>query len=407
MPRVPEAFIKCRYGADCFARVTEDPFRRVEFDRSLGYQYIFDLFWPIAEAMLDIELTRPDVMVVHSLSASPAHFVNIHMNVLVYDQHLGQIFRQLNVFGTASAAPDAESLVINYFQQLFGQKCYVKSKFGAAYRLAQEYIKPWAVGKLAEIDETDDDRIQHAIVSLGQEAFVIGHEIGHILVRRGRPGDAFRVQSELTGEIALSGDIDDAWEHANAMWDIRDATLAAAGAGPAPRISREEAESEARQYQKEVNDAFNSDEKLVVERVCDYLGFVCAQEVYRSSLEKAPAELALPWHCAARASFGAMLNLQLVQLFDDQADGRGITNEYVLQSSIRNVSIRETLRRMAPKTVSADELEAIFPMQSEYDQLFFARAYAFPCDGYLKAGSRYDELGVAQRHAVREMLFYY
>lgn len=417
---IPESYLRATYGTDFRERVKEQ--------LSTVYHRIFDSFWPAASRFFEIETIKPEMLIVHSMSARAMHIRSAASECVIYDQYLGQIFSTVTRLVLNEASRDH---VDEYFNKLLGQRCFISGQFGTALLIAASRQNR---EKLDPIPESAATRHRRSTLTLGQEAFAIGHEIGHILMKQapdaGRPLATEYAQTVADALIAADFMADpkmmeSAWQE---YVSDRDRALAADGIfPPTPGSAAYEEFLSLREEERcafMVPDAdieqlkrdFPTNHRLAEESLCDMLGFLSSLLFHRNN-----PDATMDSHIAAvESSVLALHNLRLIEAFDVKVKGHFAPNETPVdvnrefhESMVRLSALRQHIKnysRTSDWGVSYDSTHnAAVDVNRLYAKAVMDRMlFAYDFEVYLSRGHRLDDdyaaLAPDQKSTVRAIL---
>jgi hypothetical protein len=175
----------------------EDAFDRVASPLAETYRKLVPQVWALlvgsqlsAHPELADKVGAPAVEVVHSIATRPLSSFDGDSWYLTYDQHLGQVLSRLTRLVMSEVEPE---IADHYLRKLFAQRLFVAGQFTAAWAMSN----PRATPKRPPPETVDDFKRRMQLVS-AQEAFVIGHELTHILI-----GQIPQVREELREELFM------------------------------------------------------------------------------------------------------------------------------------------------------------------------------------------------------------
>jgi hypothetical protein len=289
----------------------DDAFARVEPALAVIYGDLVGELWRAllatqAPAYLDATAAAqpPRIEVVHSILSRPMSSRDGGQWFLTYDQHLGQVLSRLTKLVLSEASPAAADA---YLQKLFAQRLYVAGQFTAsvAMLMRSQQRKP----PVLESPEQAEARGQAV---LAQEAFVIAHELTHVLLRK------VDVREELADEVfSILDDVSRADrpgpEEFEAQWNQSFRDLATRYGFPDAEIPPIDHDRLDDSVSDRVTSALRERPDLLEECLCDYAGSIAAA-LSAVSFRQASVEESFV------ASAMALHHLRLLQLLDNYAN---------------------------------------------------------------------------------------
>lgn len=267
--------------------------------------------------------------VVHSLATRPLSSFDGKSWYLTYDQHLGQVLNRLTRLVLSEVDRDVAD---RYLEKLFAQRLAVAGQFVAALAMS----KPW-LGSTPPPPETSAQLKRRSLLVHAQEAFVIGHEMTHVLL-----GQVPALRDELADELFMLLKVEQATPEATdqeAFEEYWDSSVRAA-------LQRYGLTPSKERYRGLWNppagavEALSSDAALLEECICDYVGSVAGAMASVRLGRSLPTE-------AFVASGIALHNLRLLQQLDRYASGtEGDERDATFQESVTRLSVHRTAIRV-------------------------------------------------------------
>lgn len=399
---IPESYLRATYGTDFRERVKEE--------LSAVYHNIFDAFWPMASSFFETHSSKPEMLIVHSMSARPMHIRSTSSEVVVYDQYLGQIFSAVTRLVLNEASRDH---VDEYFDKLLGQRCFISGQFGSALLIAASRQER---GKLEPIPESTGTRLRRYTLTLGQEAFTIGHELCHILMKQSP--DAGRSlandYAQIVVDALLATDFKSDPKNLESAWEeyVSDLDRALAADGifpPAPESPgykdflafREEARRDFMGPDADIEELqrnLPNNRRLAEESLCDMFGFLSSLLFHRDNPQDA-----MDWRIAAvESSVFALHNLRLIEAFDARIRSQYIANQMPVEvnrefheSMVRLSALRAHIKNYSQTSewgISSDLThDAAVAVNRLYAKAVMDRMlFVYDFDVYLSRGHRLD-----------------
>jgi hypothetical protein len=338
-----EWLIKATYGNDCRERVSS----------VLGgfYTSAAESLWlHLRESFDQGPNPQPVIEVVHSPVSRPTMFRHGQHEILVYDQHLGQIFNRLTSLTIEDASAQA---VEQYVYKLYAQRALVVGRFrtAALFGLMAKFLR----GRIDPTPENPGCLARRSQLVAAQETFVIGHELVHTCLSRDKSGAGERISwytdlmrlthkapfyhvdfPHLSDRRAMAEAFDDEYEEsmrsALRRRGIPDSDL------PLPRV-RDPAETElllnTREHMAEV---VTSQPELLEECCCDAFAFIGALKTLTRHGHNPTV--------VASGALMALYHLRLIQFLDrivaGQLDAPGIYSltDFFAQATARASMLR-------------------------------------------------------------------
>jgi predicted nucleic acid-binding protein len=303
------------------------------------------------------EVETPVVEVVHSIATRPLSSFQGGKWYLTYDQHLGQVLSRLTRLVLSEADPEA---VDRYLEKLFAQRLAVAGQFLAALAMGKRCTKP----VLPPIESPKQSNRRFRFVH-GQEAFVIGHELTHILL-----GQIPQLRDELAQEVFRFLEVDvgvSATRRREAFEEDWDSSIRAAlqRYGLEPRRDRYPARWDPPEDEAA---ALTGNPDLLEECICDFAGSIA------SALATArPGGISVGDSFIASAM--ALHNLRLLQQLDEYARGTETQeSESAFAASMTRLSVHRTVIRAFCHVMNRSL--AIDPAHVVRETVAFNKAYA-------------------------------
>ncbi|QIS20958.1 hypothetical protein [Nocardia terpenica] len=323
--------------------------------------------------------------------------------------------------------PSTIEQVETYLHKLFGQRCLVIGETTTAALFAMAHEQTRLTG--AAIAETSEVTVRRHILTRAQEAFVIGHEICHILLRS--PGDMTQLWLEDTLDTIQTKQKTGYRASLRGLRAYReDFDRAVARRGivvPTPGSLRYLRESlRWMRWRKRLMNTAELDEfsaqltvgsPLVEECVCDTFGLIAAI----LNLSKTKAD----WTTAIEASVLALHNLRLIQSLDEEAAvsvagraDRPPAESSVLAAQVRLSFLRREIRQAGHRIFPEFDADEAHACAVRTNQTYAAQIMDHVLFGYFvgrEEGLRYsrdhpeevDAIGFDEIPALRLLLGFY
>jgi hypothetical protein len=292
------------YGRDAFVRV--QPVLASGYEAACATAWDALITTHVRDARGASALACPQLQVVHSIISRAASAREGKTWSLVYDQHLGQILSRLTRLVRGQASTKA---VDAYLHKLFGQRLLVAGEVVGALAM---WVRSQAREPLpAESVEYLSERLE---LVFAQEAFVIAHELTHVLLNR---VPAVRVE--------LSEEVFDFVQHipppsaevAEAYPDFWRDSIVDVYARYGLTIDRNKVEADEPEASRDLGTELRSNPRLLEEVICDYAGAIASAQVCK-------AIAGISYERGFTAAGIALHNLRLLQILDgySRPDGR-------------------------------------------------------------------------------------
>lgn len=281
-----------------------DAFVRVQASLASGYEAMCTTAWDalvtthVGHGRGKPVLACPQLHVVHSMISRAASSREGKTWSLVYDQHLGQILSRLTrlVHGQVSTrAVDA------YLYKLFGQRLLVAGEVVGALAM---WVRSQGHESLpGESEEQLDERLELVVA---QEAFVIAHELTHVLLNR-----IPEVRVELSEEIFdfVQRILPPGADVAEAYADFWRDSIVDVYARYGVTINRDMIEADEYETSRDPGAELRSNPCLLEEVICDYAGAIASAQVCK-------VIAGIRYERAFTAAAIALHNLRLLQMLD-------------------------------------------------------------------------------------------
>ncbi|MGN6131684.1 MAG: hypothetical protein ACTHOK_15185 [Nocardioidaceae bacterium] len=308
---------------------------------------VADTLWPKLAEIFKLTAAPPQLAVVYSMQSMPRFFSVSGTELLVYDQHLGQVLTQLTRLTVLGIEPE---LVDAYLAKLFALRFFVRGRLveagSSVIMYAQRAEELRAAWRPSPADRASVLRLQpHHVLGDAQERFVLAHELAHH-VQRVEPGafaeleddmrdvlDAWVASCERQPEMSefhkdeYFTSAEKAWERRHGPLDDDVKKLVRERALPEGTLTKLSPGAHARS----VRAAIEENPTLRTEVACDTMAMLAVM------FSSATAET-LSVDIAGAAL--ALHHLRLLQFIDDVADGRSLGASYSLDvhASIQRLS---------------------------------------------------------------------
>jgi hypothetical protein len=281
-----------------------DAFVRVQPVLASGYETACTVAW---DALVSTHvrggrggsaLACPQLHVVHSIISRAASCREGKTWSLVYDQHLGQILSRLTRLVRSQASTKA---VDAYLQKLFGQRLLVAGEVVGALAM---FVRSQVREPLpAESGEHLSERLE---LVFAQEAFVIAHELTHVLLNR-----IPEVRVELSEEVFdfVQRIPPPGAEVAEAYPDFWRDSIVDVYARYGMTIDRDAVEADKPEASRDLGAELRSNPRLLEEVICDYAGAIAAAQVCKVTA-------GIRFERGFTAAALALHNLRLLQMLD-------------------------------------------------------------------------------------------
>lgn len=307
--------LHAQYGADCE--------RRVRNSLAARYRATAGTVWEAIATLTTANGSVPALAVVHSPQSLPRLLTLDTESVLVYDQHLGQVFSRLTRLTLGRAEP---LLVDSYLAKLAGVRLLSRGRWqsAAAFAYMSVSFRDQAVSR--QPAETEGDRSRRHRLTSAQEVFVIGHELAHHL--RSAEPEVFAsfdedVETVLKSwheaertELGADDMVEELTRSAAAVWERRHGPLEPDEIAQIRKGFADQADDDPMGADRRTTfDTFMNDSQFREEATCDVLaGLATIPVLVRGGLPATEAVEAVGY---------ALHHLRLIQTINLVADGHG------------------------------------------------------------------------------------
>jgi hypothetical protein len=298
------------YGRDAFVRV--EPVLAGNYEAICAAAWDALVTTHVGNGREEPVLPCPQLHVVHSMISRAASTREGKVWSLIYDQHLGQILSQLTRLVHGQALTEA---VDAYLHKLFGQRLLVAGEIVGALAM-------WVRSQEGELmpTESGEQLIERLELVCAQEAFVIAHELTHVLLNL-----VPDIRVELSKEVFdfVQRIPPPGAEVVEAYPDFWRDSVVDVYARYGSTIDREAIEAQEYETPRDPSTELRSNPQLLEEVICDYAGAIASAQVCKVMAR-------IRFERSFTAAGMALHHLRLLQMLDSFSrpeGGRRVSEE--------------------------------------------------------------------------------